>query len=535
MAEAWQTATRQPDYLMTDQHVPWCWGRGNEVWAMFDAAIRGDVSDMREIADPSPHLIRCQADYRTPIHFAVRENQLPAVRWLLDQGVGFPVDYHQWHDPALKIATDRGHAEMARLVADHNVNLWGICSAGDELAKAARGNDSDRFKEIVNNHGPQIADRHGNRAIHWAVLTRRTELVDWLLTQGADINSKRPDGARPLDLTNGDYQFRVSRDLHPDAPEDHWAVMDHLLTKGAFYDLTTACRRNDIARVREILANDPEAARRDAEYSTWYSGYPLRSASKAGHLDIVKLLLEYGADPNHAEHGLAPFGGSLYDATQNGHFEVLQLLIESGGNPNQEVESSGSVLSAARDQKTREYLLQNGATHDAFGCCYDGLTDDFEKLCQRDPFTANHCELFAMAAERGHRALVKVFLRYQPDLWNRAPLTLSESKEDRTWIMAQDIDPDNVTWLGIHQLHHGCSDEVFADWLSLDVNLNLIDSEHQSTPLGWAARRGDLEFAKALLDGGADPNAAGEAWAQPMAWASRQNDSAMAKLIETYA
>ena len=34
----------QPDYLTTDEVVPWSWGRGNQVWSMFDAAATGDVA-----------------------------------------------------------------------------------------------------------------------------------------------------------------------------------------------------------------------------------------------------------------------------------------------------------------------------------------------------------------------------------------------------------------------------------------------------------------------------------------------------------
>jgi hypothetical protein len=39
-------------------------------------------------------------------------------------------------------------------------------------------------------------------------MTRQLDAIDELLRRGADINSQRMDGARPIHLTNGDYFYR---------------------------------------------------------------------------------------------------------------------------------------------------------------------------------------------------------------------------------------------------------------------------------------------------------------------------------------
>ena len=526
------SVTRQPDFLQTDARVLWCWGNGNDVWGTFEAAMSGDVGRLESLIKKDPDLIRCECGYRTPFHFAVRENQLEAVKWLLNRGADVANTYQGWHDRPVQISRDRGNHEMASLIESFLIERWGICSGGDEIGEAFRERDVKLTQQLIEKHGVSVADERGNQPLHWAVMTRQIEFVDSLLAAGADINVQRPDGARPLDLTNGDYWYRGWR-RHADAVDDHWKMMDHLLSKGAIYDLTSACRRNDFERVKTIVAEDSDAAQRDAEYNTWYSGYPLRSASKAGHLEIVRFLLEHGADPNRPEHWLAPLGGSLYDAAQNGHFEVLTLLLQFGGNPNQEVESSGSVLSAANDQRTRDLLREHGAIQDAFGCCFNGHAEDFAKRCKQDPFEANHTELFAMAAERGFKKIVDTFLKYQPDMWQRAPVYLSQSAEMMKWLESNDIHVNNVSWLGVHQLHHGCDEAALKKWIELGVDLNLIDSEHQSTPLGWAARRGDVDFAKMLLECGADPNLAGEPWATPLEWSKRRGHSALVALLKS--
>jgi hypothetical protein len=58
-----------------------------------------------------------------------------------------------------------------------------------------------------------------------------------------------------------------------------------------------------------------------SDYGAYYagSGTPLRNAAAGGHIEIVKLLLERGADPNLPEEHIAPRGHALYSAVYNGH------------------------------------------------------------------------------------------------------------------------------------------------------------------------------------------------------------------------
>src|SRR5439155_22836794 len=97
------------------------------------------------------------------------------------------------------------------------------------------------------------ADARGNQPIHWAVMTRQMDLIDALLERGAGINARRPDGARPLDLTNGDYWYRGRRDVPPDALREHLVLTGFLLARGADYAISTAARLGDTRRVRALL------------------------------------------------------------------------------------------------------------------------------------------------------------------------------------------------------------------------------------------------------------------------------------------
>ena len=73
---------------------------------------------------------------------------------------------------------------------------------------------------------------------------------------------------------------------------------------------------------------------------------------------------------------------------------------------------------------------------------------------------------------------------------------------------------------------------VFAEILiDYGAELNVIDELLQSTPLGWAVRWGKQELATLLLDRGADPNLAGEAWATPLAWAQKKGHGEIEALL----
>jgi ankyrin repeat protein len=251
-------------------------------------------------------------------------------------------------------------------------------------------------------------------------------------------------------------------------------VMAHLNARGAIIDLPTACHTGDIDRVRELLREDPSLANKLGAHEGYYlgAGAPLSNAAATGRIDIVKLLLDHGDDPNLPEEGMAPKGKALYNAVYHGHYEIAKLLLERGAYPNPPVESSGDALWVAQefhpDQRMEQLLLSFGA---------------------------------------------------KP--------TIGHGAED--WAT------EFHNWFRVTPLHeaarNGKIDEA-KKLLDEGADLTARDEHLRSTPLAWAAKFGQFEMVKFLLQRGApkrlpdDPE-----WATPLAWAKKRGHDEIAKLL----
>ena len=67
----------------------------------------------------------------------------------------------------------------------------------------------------------------------------------------------------------------------------------------------------------------------DVDTSSGHYGNALRVASVEGHTEIVKLLLETGADPNAVENGWER-GSAIYWASEMGYDAIVRLLLDAG-------------------------------------------------------------------------------------------------------------------------------------------------------------------------------------------------------------
>jgi ankyrin repeat protein len=531
----------QPDALKTDEYLPWSRGRGSDVWRMFRSAVDGDLATIRTLVEADPALATCEFAYFTPLHFAAREGRLEVVKFLVEHGAD-PTDRAAtgWHELPLTMAKDRGHTELREWLEHYVAAKHQVTPQGEEIAQAIRDRDVRGVGALLDQAPERIhaADARGNQPIHWAVMTRRTDLIDLLLERGADLEAKRPDGARPLNLTNGDYWYRGWRDVPADALQNHQVLIGFLLARGAEYQISVAARLGDTRKVRELLDADPGLVNRLPDYCA-YSGVPLATAAAGGHVETVRLLLERGADPN-APEAAAPHGKALYEAAAGNHLEVARLLLEHGANPNASVESSGDCCWRARrdgHQEMLDLLSSYGGAPKFANCCYSGWIELASAMLNANPVVAEDEEALGYAASEGHLELLRLFLRVNPDAARKLPGGSSgfATIEIARLLLDHGFDPSGRNFLGVTPLHffamHGKA-ELAALFLDYGADIHARDEEYSSTPLGWAARAGRREMVELLLERGAAVSLPDdEPWATPLAWAERRGHPEIAALL----
>ena len=164
---------RRPDELRGDTPLEWSTGTGNQVWEMFVHCQVGNLDKIKRMVQSTPELVECQHCYRTPIYFAVRENQIDLVRFLLTEGakpVGLMI-----HDSLLEISRDRGYIEMELLLAGwiHGEDV--PPHAGETIGRSIRDHDFAKLTQILDSNPNWISarDEGGNEPIHWATMTRQ--------------------------------------------------------------------------------------------------------------------------------------------------------------------------------------------------------------------------------------------------------------------------------------------------------------------------------------------------------------------------
>jgi ankyrin repeat protein len=536
----------QPAELRSTDYLPWSRGRGVDVWAMIVACTTGDLLAVKRLVAQDRGLLRCEYEYFTPIRFAVRENHRAVVEYLLAEGVS-PINLIG--DSLVTMARDREYWDLLEMLERLIYDRYHIRPEGGAIAMAIKNFDLPLIREIIGTRPDLVsaADDFGNQPIHWAALTRQISVINYLLGMGADIDAQRPDGARAIDLTNGDYDYRSwYRDLPPTGLREHHVVVGYLMGRGAQCDISVAAKIGYYERVRELLDLYPTLANKLPDYVGYYSGLPLRNAAAAGHMEIVKLLLDRGAHVNEPEPGIAPMGGALHAAISGRHWDIVRLLIDRGANANAMVESSGDCLFMARYVNAPQEIVDLIAAHAQDRqidiIAYEASEDRLRQLLETNP-SADLGPYLRRIISEDMRGQLELILSYQPDVLRNlrqdqaawwAGIGLRSAEQAR-WLFQRGLDPSLRNWLGITCLHRCASRgevEIAAVCLEFGADINPIESQWSSTPLGWAARHGQKEMVEWLLARGADPHLPRDRrWARPAEWAKKREHAGIARLF----
>jgi ankyrin repeat protein len=547
----------QPEGMKTESYV---YGveklNGHDAWALFEACALGDVPKVTALLAKDGRLVNAQFWYQFPIHMAVRAGHTEIVKLLLDRGADpgqSRYTYNSW-DKLLLGARERGYHQIESLLQQAMRKRFNYTPAFDGLKEAIIARDARKIGAVLRRQ-PKLArasDALGNNALHWSVITRQLGLIARFAELGTPIDAQRADGQTPVLLAvNGatDYWYRATRGKSHPSLRNASVLVGILLAQGASYTISVAAAVGDQERVEQLLGKDAGLARRldTARVS------PLSHAAREGHLHIVRLLLEHGADPN-APEDLAADGRALFAACCANHLEIAELLLAHGANPNAGLDSSGCCLTIGEvyhghKAKPLQQLLRR---YGAFSPPYAMSAQQMKEAIRAGHEVVRHEEFPGNVMGKRNRELLDLYLDSDPTAAERldfpSVVTYPRSPALVRRLLARGLDPNRGDWLGKTFLH-ACAENgarsVAAVLLDAGADINARELEFHGTPLAAAVRAcGDADPRQAkrrrrmvefLLQHGAATNLPDDQpWATPLAWATQHGRGDLVELLKQH-
>ena len=291
------------------------------------------------------------------------------------------------------------------------------------------------------------------------------------------------------------------------------------------WEMLRASREGDLDRVIQLVSQRPELSTCQFNYTP-----PLHFAVREGHLRVVQALIKQKAfDPGYKTY---PFGDSLLTMAQDrGYAEIAALLQNALADPEltRKWPETGRI----------DYRQDDGQIH-FDKMVHKGNIKEVERLLgERPELACNELSSWAegvlmMPARGKDRPMLDLLMRFNAKVpaiskWGRFYYFVHD--EIAAFLLESGMSPNHMTWHRVTLLHDMAqSGDIAKARLLLDhgADINAVDEEYCSTPLGIASRWGQRAMAAFLLERGANPNKAGAPWSTPLAWAQEKGHSGLA-------
>ncbi len=334
----------------------------------------------------------------TPLMTAARTGATPAVRALLEGGANVNASEAIRGQTALMWALAEGHVDVARVLVEHGADIYARTfsrrGAPTLLPRGEPPREEGRSNPLL------FAARRGD-----------VSAARLLLGHGADVNAMAIDGTSPVLVAamRGHVQFAkllLEEGADPDAfglgfTALHWAAgrwettftQDYPVESGEWSVLGGVPSASDrVALVTALLEHgaDPNArlARRPPRFGSAIGGAtrvdirgatPLHLAAGAGDVDVMRVLLRYGADPTLRTESeatplmaaagsmlLLPTGQSVgFRRPESRHLDAAALCLELGLDVDARDAAGNTALHVATGKSFDamiELLVDHGAS-----------------------------------------------------------------------------------------------------------------------------------------------------------------------------
>ena len=317
-----------------------------------------------------------------------------------------------------------------------------------KLVESIKAKDYATAKALLQqNVDVNVAEADGATALAWAAYWDEREIAGLLISAGADSNLANDYGITPLML---------------------------------------ACNNGSADMVNTLLD-----ARADPNATQWMGVTPLMMCSRSGSTDAVRFLLTRGAEVNASESRRGQT--ALMWAASGQHLEVARLLTEYGANSNVQTRMPDNF-------EPRQFITYGVKKRDPSRPDEIAENDIHPApTSSRGGFTA-----LMFAAREGDLEMVRLLVSagadvnvYSFEYGNALVVAAANAHEDMAiYLTEQGADPNVTDRWGLTPLHYSLQDGITAIGMS---------RKYLETDSNWL-KPNMPALVKSLLEHGADPN-----------------------------
>ncbi|KAF7343474.1 Ankyrin repeat domain-containing protein [Mycena venus] len=296
------------------------------------ASVEGHEAIVRLLIDHGADVNRKEGIFGTALQAASVHGHERTVRLLVESGANVNIKGGEF-DTALVAASLHGRKTIVQLLLDHGATVDLLGWPWGTALHAASGQGREAIVNLLIQHGANVnatCNRTGT-ALQAAASRGHMEVVRLLIETGAYINAPAGDNGTALQAASA---------------MGHEAVVRFLLENGADVNayggefctaLWPAVTKGHVGTVRLLIK---AGVNLNTKGGRSYRGIcdspstPLQTASAMGNEEMVRILVESGADVNVRE---GKYGTALRGASSRGHKNVVQFLLDHGADDGEEV------------------------------------------------------------------------------------------------------------------------------------------------------------------------------------------------------